>query len=67
MKEIWNDFELVYQHPRNVSKDFRKIYHPELGIPLYLYNFSKEASQLTDIKRILELFGSSVQTFQENL
>ena len=29
-------------------ENFRKIYLPELEISLYLYNFSKEVSQLTD-------------------
>ena len=29
-------------------RKFRKIYLPELEISLYLYNFSKEVSQLTD-------------------
>ena len=32
----------------NVSKKIRKIYYPELEISLYLSNFSKEVSQLTD-------------------
>ena len=30
------------------QKIFRKISHPEQEISLYLYNFSKEVSQLTD-------------------
>ena len=29
-------------------KNFRKIYHPELEISLYLSNVGKEVSQLTD-------------------
>ena len=29
-------------------KDSRKVYHPELEIPIYLSNFSKEIRQITD-------------------
>ena len=38
----------MYKHPRNISKNFRQISHPDLEISLYFYNFSKEVSQLTD-------------------
>ena len=37
--------------PRN----FRKISHPELELSLYLYNFSKEVSQLTDWQTYKEI------------
>ena len=48
IQDIQNYFEIVYQHPWNVSKKIRNISHPELEISLYLSNFSKEVSQLTD-------------------
>ena len=40
--------EIVHQSPKNVPKKFQKISHPEMELSLYLYNFSKELSQLTD-------------------
>ena len=46
--KIQNYLEIVNQHPRNVSKNFRKIYNPELEISQYLCNFSKKVSQITD-------------------
>ena len=49
---------------------FKKISHPDLEISLYLSNFGKEVSQLTDwqtYKKFPDLFGTSVQTSQESL
>ena len=42
---IWNKCTNI---PGMPPKKFRKIYHPELEISLYLSNLSKEVSQLTD-------------------
>ena len=42
---IWNKWTNI---PGMSPKKFRKISHPEQKISLYLYNFSKEVSQLTD-------------------
>ena len=42
---IWNYHTKV---PRMSPRNFRKIYHPEVELSLYLCNFSKEISQLTD-------------------
>ena len=47
-QEICNNLEIVYKHPRNVSKKFRRISHPEEKISLYLSNFRNEVSHLTD-------------------
>ena len=44
-------------------KKIRKISHPELEISLYLSNFSKEVSQLTEFRSI----GKCVPTSQEYL
>ena len=33
-QEIWNNFEIVQKYPGNVSKNFRKISHPEMEISL---------------------------------
>ena len=38
----------MYKHLRNVSKNVRRISYPKHNISLYLPNFSKEVSQLTD-------------------
>ena len=67
MQEIENKFEVVYQHPRIVSKKFRKVSHPELEIFLYLSNFSKDVSQQTDWQtyKKFESYGTSVQRSQE--
>ena len=43
IQEIQNHLKIMYQHPRNASKKFKK----ELDISLDLSNFSKEVSQLT--------------------
>ena len=42
---IWNKCTNI---PGMPPKNFRKISHPELEISLYLSNFSKKVSQLTD-------------------
>ena len=46
------NFRIIWNWPANIpemsKKNFRKISHPELEISLYLSNFSKEVSQLTD-------------------
>ena len=47
-QEIQKYLNIVYQHPRSAPKNFRNISHPELEIFLYLFNFSKELSQLRD-------------------
>ena len=44
-KIIWNQCAKI---PGMSPGNFRKISLPELEISLYLYNFSKEVSQLTD-------------------
>ena len=50
--QTYNKFRIIYNKcssiPGMPSKSFRKISHPEVEISLYLYNFSKEVSQLTD-------------------
>ena len=48
----YKKFVSIWIYYTNISemspKNFRKISHPEQEISLYLYNFSKEVSQLTD-------------------
>ena len=38
----------MYQSPKNVSKKFQKISHPELELSLYLYIICKEVRQITN-------------------
>ena len=47
IEETQKYLKIVYQHPMNVSKNFRKTSQQELDISLYLSNLSKEGSQLT--------------------
>ena len=48
----YKKFRTIFNQCRNIletsSKDFRKIFHPELETSLQLSNFSKEVSQPTD-------------------
>ena len=50
--QTYKKFTIIWKQCTNIQgmspKSFRKIYHPELDISLYLCNFSKEVSQLTD-------------------
>ena len=48
LQKISDFLEKVYKDPINVSKKLRKISHWELEISSYLFNISKEVSQLTD-------------------
>ena len=41
--------------PGRPPKNFRNIYHPEPEISLYLSNFSKEVSQLTEFRSIWKM------------
>ena len=49
-QEIFKYMELVKEHPRNLSKRFQKDISSRTGdIPiLYLSNFNKEVSHVTD-------------------
>ena len=44
IQEIQKYLKLIYKHPKNVFKYFKKICGPKLEIPLYLSIFSKEVS-----------------------
>ena len=47
-QEIQNILEIVQNYPRNVSKKFRNINNSELEISLYISNFVRDVTQLTD-------------------
>ena len=53
-QEIWNYFELVQKHPRNISRNLRKMAYPEMDIPnVNLILVKKELKKrLTDIQEI---------------
>ena len=52
--QTYKNFWIIWNWPANIPemswKNLRKISHPELEITLYLYNFSKEVSQITDLQ-----------------
>ena len=66
--QTYKKFRIIWNKCTNIPgmppKNFRKISHPELEISLYLSNFSKKVSQLTDWQTYtnLELFGTSVES-----
>ena len=57
--QTYKNFRIIWNWPANIPemspKNLRKISHPELEISLYLYNFSKEVSQLTDLQTYKKL------------
>ena len=50
--QTYKNFRIIWNYCANIpvmsQENFRNISLPELEISLYLYNFSKEVSQLTD-------------------
>ena len=69
-RQTYKKFRIICNYcifiPGMSPENFRKISLPELEISLYLYNFSKEISQLTDW-HIYKKIISSAKTFKECL
>ena len=67
--EIWNHFELIYKHPKNISRKFENGSSPRTGVITdYLISVGNWGNEQTDRHtRILKLFGTNVETSQECL
>ena len=69
IKEIWDYLELMYKHPRNVSRKFEKASSSKTGDILdTLISVRMWGHEQTDRQtRYLELFETNVQTSRDDL